>query len=347
MNNKNTQSTKSLEKSQIIYPQVFYPPPLQSFLKQQQLIYPRYLKPQYPQSIWDFPVNKDTVKIIGSIGLLILGFVIVVQGLSLSATVSGLASWGGVTWGLWQFTRWWERRRKQHQLRFQPNYEAQLKQWQRAMKVRDRYLKNTNKHQQKQVEQRQQKLRDLLKGKVEQPMGDSNAPKGVSETMFLEVLKTVFPQIEFGGEFPIPGSRLCYSIDIAFVDENTGLSIDIEIDEPYEGKTKKPHHCLDDDKDRNRNRFFNDRNWVVIRFAEEQVVKNSHGCCRYLADVVVSLTQDESLLEKVKDLPTLEPIKAWTSSESKQMAVWRYRERYLQETGVYRQDNRESKKKIN
>ncbi|MGB5772702.1 MAG: hypothetical protein WBM32_22965, partial [Crocosphaera sp.] len=219
----------------------------------------------------------------------------------------------------------------------------QLKQWQRANKVRERYLKNTHKHQQRQLESLRRKLKDILKDKVEQPLKESNATKGVSETMFLEALRTILPSAKFGGEFPITGSRHSYSIDIAFVDDDTGLSIDVEIDEPYEGKSKQPHHCLDDDKDRNRNRFFNERNWIVVRFAEEQVVKNTQGCCRYLAEVIVNFTQDKSLLEKVQEFPSLEPMKAWTSWEARQLAVWKHRETYLHEAGVYRQYTKKKK----
>ena len=270
------------------------------------------------------------------IGLSVLTFVAVVKGLSWSAIALALLSWSGVVWGLWQFVRWWHRKQREHQQRYQPQYQKQLKQWRRGNKVRQRYLENQERHQQNNIEQRQEKLRELLKDKVEQPIGVSDAQKGVSETMFLEVLKTVFPHIEFGGEFPIPGFDYPYSMDIALVDPDTGLSIDIEIDEPYEGRNKQPHHCLDDHKDRNRNRFFNERNWVVVRFAEEQVVKNPQGCTRYIAEIVTKMTQDESLLTKVNDCPSLDPIKAWTKAEARQMAVWKVREKYLDETGVYR-----------
>ncbi len=323
------------------YPQIFYPPLLQSFLKQQQLTYPRYAKPQPQRSIWDISVPSNLLIPIGGIGLFILGFVVVIKGLSLSAIAIGLISWCGVIWGLQQFIRWWRRRQKQYYQECFGEYEAQLKQWQRANKVRDRYLKNAHKHQQQQLQSRRQKLKDILKGKVEQPVAESNAQKGVSEVQFLEVLQSVLPNVTFGGEFPIPNFPHPYSMDMAYVEEETGLSINIEIDEPYEGKKKQPHHCLDDDKDRKRNTFFLERNWVIIRFAEEQVVKNPQGCCRYLVEVIVNFTQDKSLLEKVQQFPTLEPVKAWTVSEARQLAVWKYRETYLHSAGVYQQ-----KKKI-
>jgi hypothetical protein len=340
---QNIQSPLDLGKSQTTYPQVFYPPLLQSFLKQQQLIYPRYAKPEPPRTIWDIRVSFNLIYPIGGLGLFILGFVTVVKGLSLSQIAFGLISWCGVIWGLQQLIRWWGRQRKQYYQEIQADYKAQLKQWQRANKVRDRYLKNAHKHQQQQLKSRRQKLRELLKGKVEQPIGESDAQKGVSETLFLQVLQSVLPTVKFGGEFPIPNFSHPYSQDMAFIDQDTVLSINIELDEPYEGKNKQPHHCLDDDKDSKRNQFFTERNWVVIRFAEEQVVKNPQGCCRYLVEVIVNFTQDKYLLEKVQQFPVLELVKAWTVSEARQLAVWKHRETYLHDGGIYKQSSQKKR----
>ncbi len=337
---KNISHQRSLKaisngNQQTTYPQVFYPPPLQSFLKQQQLTYPRYTKPEPHRSLWDISVPSHLLMPIGGIGLFILTFVAVIKGLSWSAIAFGLISWSGAIWGLYQFLRWWGKKRRQQEQDYQ--HSQRVKQWQRANKVRDRYLKNVHKHQKQQLENRRQKLRQLLKDNVEQPVAQSDAQKGVSEVKFLEVLQSVLPTVEFGGEFPIPNFNHPYSMDMAFIDQDTGLSINIEIDEPYEGKKKQPHHCLDDGKDERRNHFFLERNWVVLRFAEEQVVKNPQGCCRSLVEVIVNFTQDKSLLEKVQELPILEPVKAWTVSEARQLAVWRHRETYLHEAGIYRQ----------
>ncbi len=212
-----------MKNNQITYPQVFYPPLLQSFLKQQQLNYPRYAKPEPHRSILDIPINPNIVVPIGGIGLFILTFVAVVKGLSLSAIAFGLISWFGVIWGLQQFIRWWERKRRQQEQDYQ--HSQQVKQWQRANKLRDRYLKNAPLHQEKQLQNRRQKLRELLKGKVEQAVSQSDAQKGVSEVKFLEVLQSVLPTVEFGGEFPIPNFNHPYSMDMAFIDQDTGLSI--------------------------------------------------------------------------------------------------------------------------
>ncbi len=41
--------------------------------------------------------------------------------------------------------------------------------------------------------------------------------------------------------------------------------------------------------------------------------------------------------------PNLESVKAWTVSEARQLAVWKHRETYLHEAGVYRNNKLNSK----
>ncbi len=55
------------------------------------------------------------------------------------------------------------------------------------------------------------------------------------------------------------------------------MPIDIEIDEPYEYKTKKEIHyigCGDED----RNKYFISNNWFVIRFTENQIKNHLAEC---------------------------------------------------------------------
>lgn len=153
----------------------------------------------------------------------------------------------------------------------------------------------------------------------------SSAQKGVSERDFLEVLRRFFP-VEFGGEFPIPGSQYVYSADFQLIHES-GLSIDIEVDEPYDGRTNKPHHCTDDQKDKRRNQFFLKGNWVVIRFAEIQVVKYPYECAVVVGQILSTITGDKSYqLEQHKPLP---PVKPWTKAKARKMARCQFRQSYL------------------
>ena len=129
-----------------------------------------------------------------------------------------------------------------------------------------------------------------------------------------------FQQIE------IPDFDYPYTPDFAYI--NGSLYIDIEIDEPYVYKSKQPYHCLYDSKESNRNGFFLSRNWLVIRFAEEQVCRYPESCCKVVAQVISNMTGEPipSALRNAKDLPE---VKRWTTSEAQQMADTNYRDTYL------------------
>ncbi|PSF33481.1 hypothetical protein C7H19_20030 [Aphanothece hegewaldii CCALA 016] len=187
-------------------------------------------------------------------------------------------------------------------------------------------------------------LKQRLEGKILQPTGQSYAQKGVSEPYFLTILQMYFGEItQFGGEFPIPGSKYRYSQDIILIDPASGLHFDIEIDEPYEGKSKQPHHCIDEAQDRQRNQFFLAGNWIIVRFAEEQVVKYPHACCGYLTDVIATLTGINYHHKKLKK-QNLPLVKCWTRNDARRMAAWSHREQYLEQTGIFRQTKKRKPK---
>jgi hypothetical protein len=110
---------------------------------------------------------------------------------------------------------------------------------------------------------------------------------------------------------------------------SSGLSIDIEIDEPYVGNTKAPHHCIDQGKDDIRNQFFTNNNWVVIRFSEKQAVKYPYSCCKVIAEVIDRVGGDYTCLTQLKNVPNLPLEPMWTIKQAKFMAKLDYRKTYL------------------
>jgi len=178
-------------------------------------------------------------------------------------------------------------------------------------------------------------LKKLLKRIVQPPasQGKAGAQQGVSEKQFFVYLCRYFSGFYnfcMGGEFPIPGTSFRYTADFILVHQPTGLAIDIEIDEPYEGRTGKPHHCIDRGKDNQRNQFFLERNWVVIRFSELQVVKYPDSCCKAIARVISQINGDYKGLVQLKNVPDLLPHKQWTVKEATYMAKTKFRKSYLQ-----------------
>jgi very-short-patch-repair endonuclease len=178
------------------------------------------------------------------------------------------------------------------------------------------------------LQKREAKLRQWIADKVLQPIGRSEAPAGVSEKAFYQVLRHVFPNAVQGVAFQNPQFSYPYSADFVFV-HTSSLSIDIEIDEPYVGNTKAPHHCIDQGKDEIRNKFFTNGNWVVIRFSEKQVVKYPRSCCKVIASVVARVAGDRTYLFQLQSVPDLPHEPMWTIKQAKKWANVDYRKTYL------------------
>ncbi len=174
----------------------------------------------------------------------------------------------------------------------------------------------------------QQELSSLLSGKVLKPTGFSNAPQGVSEAKFFHQLQLIFPDVKQGVSFAIPNSSYAYAADF-ILQHSTGVSLDIEVDEPYIGNSKQPHHALDRHNDTRRNNFFLTHNWIVIRFAEEQVVRYPLRCCKTIAEVLSRVCNDASFSDKLSSVPNLAPYPLWTAKQARQMAKKNYRQTYL------------------
>ncbi|MBD2181009.1 PDDEXK family nuclease [Aerosakkonema funiforme] len=172
------------------------------------------------------------------------------------------------------------------------------------------------------------KLNKILDGVVMPSVGMSSARTGVSEKAFKQVLQQIFPNIQQGLSFHNPDLSIPYSADFAFI-HSCGLSIDIEIDEPYVGNTKEPHHCTDNGKDDIRNQFFLKGNWTVIRFSEKQVVLYPKSCCKVIASVIARVTGDRTYFAQLLSIPDLPPDPMWTTREAKRWAKENYRQTYL------------------
>jgi hypothetical protein len=151
-----------------------------------------------------------------------------------------------------------------------------------------------------------------------------------SEDAFFNVLTECFPDRiyrdsiieQFEGKQP-------YVPEVIFKHRATNLHIDIEIDEPYVAKTGQPIHYAGYTPDNTRNKYFNQKGWVVIRFAEEQVVKDPKGCCKVIADVVETLTGDKTYSRRLKNVDAVSPVEQWTKEQAVRMAQQKYRTTYL------------------
>ena len=167
----------------------------------------------------------------------------------------------------------------------------------------------------------------------------ATAQEGATESFFLSHLRELLPSLYTvqGVPFAIPGSKLRYSCDFIAVHPETGIAADIEIDEPYVGTNNhygKPHHCFDCNRDNNRNQFFIQGNWIVIRFAEEQIALQPAACCKLIARVFAEVIGDSKITAPLKTFPDLLPVKQWNTKTATAMARNNYRQTYLSKAGI-------------
>lgn len=161
------------------------------------------------------------------------------------------------------------------------------------------------------------------------PSKSSDTTKlGACESPFGEILEKYFaPHIYSQQELPPLNHQNAYTSDFLFVEPNTKLHIDIEIDEPFSFATNTPIHYVG--KDDYRNKCFVEANWIVLRFAEEQVSSQPLRCLRVLSNVISKYTFNDSWLPIFKDVEKLTPVWQWTEGKSKKLSKNKYRNSYL------------------
>lgn len=185
-------------------------------------------------------------------------------------------------------------------------------------------------YQEKQTEFRRDSVLKALSKTIPHDGNQSNAYRGDSEANFYSYLRKYFGKnIYTKLTLNIPNFHHPYSPDFTYIDRQTNLYIDIEIDEPYSYKDKKrkPIHYIN--LDVKRDRFFLERGWIVIRFSEEQIVCYPESCCKIIAETLASLLNDNSILSRFDNVFPLPKRKQWTKDEAEEMARTDYRKTYL------------------
>lgn len=162
--------------------------------------------------------------------------------------------------------------------------------------------------------------------------------KGISESFFADRLRNYFDF--FAIEIITDGLVGCFFPDI-ILQTKTGLYIDIEIDEPYVGNTKEVIHYYETESnfycDGERNNFFLESGWIIIRFSEKQIIKNSLSCCYEVALVLTKILNIEIPEDKIQQ--RLIPEKFWSRNYGQELANSNYRNSYLPNQLVNRFSN--------
>ncbi len=208
-------------------------------------------------------------------------------------------------------------------------YPKLLQSYQQAKREYEQQIKHIHSHENIASYRKLELLRILRQTKPNDG-GNSKAPTGFSEAKFYAYLNHYFKdKVKRGLTLNIPNFKHHYSPDFVYIDKSVNLYIDIEIDEPYAYNNKVPTHFVGASKDTKRNNFFLDKNWIVIRFSEEQVVRYPQSCCKAIAKVITNVLGDNLYLSQFVMVADLEPMKQWTESEALYMADRSYRQTYL------------------
>ena len=175
----------------------------------------------------------------------------------------------------------------------------------------------------------------ILIPKTGTPILDCNSfegiVSGVSEPKLFDALKKlneIETEIEViqNVSLPIKKRNYGYKPDIAILWRSKGIAIDVEIDEPYDIKSREPIHCIDDEKDYIRNAYFLENGWFVIRIAEEQVIKNVDGIYGYISKIISTFTKDK----RFESDCSIDSVMRWTKEDAQKMAADGYRKKYLE-----------------
>ncbi|WP_461640567.1 hypothetical protein [Labilibaculum euxinus] len=180
------------------------------------------------------------------------------------------------------------------------------------------------------IRHRQIILRNFIKERTSRPTNKRvNQNQGASELFFKQYLLSSFPYLIITDH--ILGEFNCsepYIPDFILQDNKTNLHIDIEIDEPYSLKSKRPIHYIENNKhiDNLRDSYFNKAGWYVVRFTEEQVLKYPKKCCGVIAQLLADTigVKYPTLQEKL-----LMNTPCWTKSKAIELRSINYREKYL------------------
>ncbi|WP_433894899.1 hypothetical protein [Sphingobacterium mizutaii] len=153
----------------------------------------------------------------------------------------------------------------------------------------------------------------------------------------------------FGKDFTVLGNARLntgketrpFEPDIAIIDKtNSNLRIDIEIDEPYAGVSRQPTHCKGEDV--NRDLYFIDRGWIVIRFSEYQVHKQEVNCLRFIAEIINSAIPNYGIPSQLLKQPLLQVEKLWDTLQAQKWEKANFREEYLNHNFLPTEQHRET-----
>ena len=124
-----------------------------------------------------------------------------------------------------------------------------------------------------------------------------------------------------------------YEPDLAYIDEQRGIYIDIENDEPYTLGKRTPTHYLGKDDQRNEN--ITAAGWIVLRFSEKQCIDSPARVARTVMDVIRSIAPDVEMPQVLQNVQPVDTDPRWDIDTARQYAKSRYRNSYMNKHLVF------------
>jgi hypothetical protein len=152
---------------------------------------------------------------------------------------------------------------------------------------------------------------------------EQNFKVGASEVAFINRIAKSRLGTMVNHNISVSHNYDCYYPDVAIIDTDNSIFIDIEIDEPYTYLEKLPIHYIGSDKDRDE--FFQSIGWTVLRFSEQQIVKQPNEVIDFITAVYYSLHDGI----EIDGTSSLAADNRWSEEQSSILANLNYRDTYL------------------
>ena len=154
---------------------------------------------------------------------------------------------------------------------------------------------------------------------------NKNTQRGMGEYILTFYVFRHFLRKFYDDTVIIAGSHH-YVADLAFIDEEHGVYIDIENDEPYVLNKKIPTHCIGSDDMRNRN--VAKAGWIVVHFSEQQCISNPAGCLRYVYEVAQQMAPAIRMPRCLRHATPIPQEKRWDEATARMYASKNRRRAY-------------------
>lgn len=167
---------------------------------------------------------------------------------------------------------------------------------------------------------------------IKLPVIGRNGKRGACEESLCQKIK----ELKLHGFYDdlslfIGKNSIPYEPDIAYIDAQKGIFIDIEVDEPYSGRERRPIHyktksgTIDD----LRNRYFTERGWTVIRFSEKQVHEHPMACLKRVYQLLHEMDAEITMSQCLATETDISPEDMWTEEQAKRKEQNKEREKML------------------